>query len=221
MHYMHFNNKFDDSKIFVDQKLKYSEAVILNNFKILKENNNNKVPSNLSDFLRDNFDYSNEFEPWVPPDYNESPPSFDRIIDTHYKTWANFLNVVWKSLSKKVMDDVRINQDLYSLLWVPNGFIVPGGRFRELYYWDTYWIINGLLVCNMTTTVRGIIDNIILLVDQNGFMPNGARKYYLNRSQPPLLIQMVLNYYIATNDFSYIKDNINVTNSNIHKKKNM
>lgn len=216
MHYVQMANIYVDSKSFVDLKLKYPESVILNNFKILKDNNTHIVQSYMDIFVQDNFIISNEFEGWRPPDYNEFPPSFDRIIDPNYKEWAQFLNWKWNYFSRKVNDDVRINQDLYSSLWVPYGFIVPGGRFGELYYWDTYWIVNGLLVCNMMSTARGIIDNIISLVDKNGFMPNGARKYYLNRSQPPLLIQMVLNYYHVTKDFSYIKDNIDVNSSNIH-----
>lgn len=183
MHYVQMSDSFDDSKIFVDQKLKYPESVIFNNFKILKENNN-KVPSNLTIFPKNNFDNGNEFEPWNPPDFIENPPILDRIKELKYKGWTRSLNNMWKSLEKIIKEDVRINQHLYSLLWVSYEFMVPGGRFRELYYWDTYWIINGLLVCNMTSTARGVIDNIISLVDKNGFMPNGARTYYLNRSHP-------------------------------------
>ncbi|XP_025414011.1 trehalase-like isoform X2 [Sipha flava] len=93
---------------------------------------------------------------------------------------------------------------MYSTIWVPNGFIMPGGRFGELYYWDTYWIIKGLLLCDMKETAKGIINNIVYLVDKFGFMPNGGRIYYVNRSQPPMLIQMASSYYKFTNDLNYI-----------------
>jgi len=68
----------------------------------------------------------------------------------------------------------------------------------------------------MKDTARGVIDNVISLVNQFGFMPNGGRAYYLNRSQPPMLILMALSYYKATNDFDYIKQIIPVS-SNINK----
>lgn len=96
---------------------------------------------------------------------------------------------------------------------VPNGFCIPGGRFRELYYWDTYWIVNGLLLCDMKQTARGVIENIMSMVNRFGFMPNGNRVYYLNRSQPPLLILMVFNYFQMTKDFSFIMNNIEVSSN--------
>ena len=49
--------------------------------------------------------------------------------------------------------DVRDNPELYSLVYVPNPFIIPGGRFRESYYWDSYWVVQGLLLCQMNQTV--------------------------------------------------------------------
>lgn len=51
-------------------------------------------------------------------------------------------------------DDVRDRPSHYSLIYVPNGFVIPGGRFREIYYWDTYWIVQGMLLCDMRTSVK-------------------------------------------------------------------
>jgi alpha,alpha-trehalase len=70
---------------------------------------------------------------------------------------------------------------------VPNQFIIPGGRFREFYYWDAYWIIKGLIVSGMTDSVRLMIENFLDLVERFGFVPNGGRIYYSKRSQPPFL----------------------------------
>lgn len=69
--------------------------------------------------------------------------------------------------------------------------IVPGGRFQECYYWDTYWIIKGLLACEMLDTAFSLIENFILVIQKYGFIPNGFRQYYLNRSQPPFFALMV------------------------------
>ena len=74
---------------------------------------------------------------------------------------------------------VEIESHRYSLIHVPNPFIVPGGRFRENYYWDSYWIVKGLLVSGMTETVRGMIRNFAHMVETYGFVPNGSRIYYL------------------------------------------
>ena len=93
----------------------------------------------------------------------------------------------------------------YSLLYLPNPVIVPGGRFREVYYWDSYWIIRGLLQCEMYDTVKGMLLNFVHLIQQFGKIPNGGRNYYLNRSQPPLFIQMVHQYEQNTGDTEFVK----------------
>lgn len=61
---------------------------------------------------------------------------------------------------------IRDNQEKYTLIYVPEPFIAPGGRFREFYYWDAYWIIKGLLASNMTVTARNMINNLASMVDR-------------------------------------------------------
>jgi neutral trehalase len=70
-----------------------------------------------------------------------------------------------------------------------------GGRFIETYYWDNYWILEGLLVSGMFDTAKTILENQIYLIENYGFIPNGSRVYYLNRSQPPYFSLMVMNFY--------------------------
>lgn len=86
-------------------------------------------------------------------------------------------------------------------------FVVAGGRFREPYYWDSYWIIQGLLRTGggYVGISRNQIENFLDNVDDFGFVPNGARRYYLNRSQPPLLAQMVRIYVEHTGDTSILE----------------
>src|SRR5687767_3642712 len=74
-----------------------------------------------------------------------------------------------------------------------------------VYYWDSFWIIKGLLICEMFHTAKGMIENLLNLVEKYGFVPNGNRSYYLNRSQPPLLSEMVMEYYKATTDLDFLK----------------
>lgn len=94
---------------------------------------------------------------------------------------------------------------MYSIIYVDHPVIVPGGRFREFYYWDSYWIVKGLLHCEMYTTVKGMLTNFLEIVERFGFVPNGGRIYYSGRSQPPLLTAMVTAYIDATGDMEFLK----------------
>ena len=69
----------------------------------------------------------------------------------------------------------------------------------------SFWIIRGLLQCEMKNTVKGILENFVHLIRQFGLIPNGGRVYYLNRSQPPMFIQMVKAYEEFTGDTEFVK----------------
>lgn len=77
---------------------------------------------------------------------------------------------------------------------------MPGGRFQESYYWDTYWIVIGLITCDLLDTAEGLIENFIMSIEKYGFIPNGCREYYLNRSQPPFFALMVSSLVQAFRD---------------------
>lgn len=94
-----------------------------------------------------------------------------------------------------------------------NGVIVPGGRFSEFYYWDSYWIILGLLHSEMHATAKGMIRNYFSMIKRYGFMPNGGRLYYLTRSQPPLLCDMVKTYVDMTGDYDIIPEAVPYLNT--------
>jgi len=78
-----------------------------------------------------------------------------------------------------------------SLLPLPKPYIVPGGRFREIYYWDSYFTMLGLQKAGKTDIMKDMIDNFAYLINKYGFIPNGNRSYYLTRSQPPFFAAMV------------------------------
>ena len=69
---------------------------------------------------------------------------------------AESLHERWKDLGRKIHENVNNEPDKFSLIYLENPFVVPGGRFRECYYWDSYWTILGLLVSNMHQTARGM-----------------------------------------------------------------
>ena len=78
-----------------------------------------------------------------------------------------------------------------SLIELPHPYIVPGGRFNEMYYWDSYFTMLGLQVSGRDTLIRQMVENFAWLIDEYGFIPNGTRSYYLSRSQPPFFSLMV------------------------------
>ena len=78
-----------------------------------------------------------------------------------------------------------------TLIPLPYSYVVPGGRFREVYYWDSYFTMLGLQVSTRTDLIEAMVNNFAYLIDHVGFIPNGNRTYYLGRSQPPFFALMV------------------------------
>ncbi|MGE0772176.1 MAG: alpha,alpha-trehalase TreF [Cyclobacteriaceae bacterium] len=78
-----------------------------------------------------------------------------------------------------------------SLLPLPTDYVVPGGRFSEIYYWDSYFTMLGLKAHGRTDLIADMIDNFAFLIDSIGHIPNGNRNYYVTRSQPPFFSLMV------------------------------
>ncbi len=83
------------------------------------------------------------------------------------------------------------------LLYLPNKYVVPGGRFNEMYGWDSYFIIRGLLQAGRVELARGMVDNFFFEIEHYGAMLNANRTYYLTRSQPPFLSSMFVEVYQA------------------------
>lgn len=199
---------FDDDKYFVDMTLTTAPEVVLEAFTNLSSVFPDKaVPSlELKKFLQTYFkEPGNEFERWTPTDWHSKPNFLSKVSDSKYRSWAEELHSLWKSLGRKIRDDVRDHPELYSQIYTPHPVVVPGGRFRELYYWDSYWVINGLLLSEMTETARGMILNFVYLVERYGIVPNGGRVYYERRSQPPFLPLMVERFYEATGDKDFLR----------------
>ncbi len=74
---------------------------------------------------------------------------------------------------------------------LPKPYVVPGGRFREIFYWDSYFTMLGLMDSGRHDLMRDMIDNFAHLIDTFGYIPNGNRTYFLSRSQPPYFALMV------------------------------
>ncbi|KAL7071716.1 hypothetical protein ACQ4LE_009150 [Meloidogyne hapla] len=199
----------NDSKEFVDRPLKRNASIVIEEFdKLFGENVSvHEIPrQNLSKFLEENFDHAGgELKECTPEDWTPVPAELERIKDDTLRSWAMELNSIWRDLCRVIPEEIKDTRDRHSLIYVKNPFIIPGGRFREFYYWDAYWIIKGLIVSGMTTSVRMMIENFLDIVDKYGFVPNGGRIYYSKRSQPPFLTMMVYEYFEATHDYDFIK----------------
>ncbi len=78
-----------------------------------------------------------------------------------------------------------------TLLALPHEYIVPGGRFREIYYWDSYFTMLGLKAAGKVDLIERMIQNFAHLIQTVGYIPNGNRTYYIGRSQPPFFSLMV------------------------------
>jgi len=81
------------------------------------------------------------------------------------------------------------------LLYLPNRYVVPGGRFNEMYGWDSYFILLGLVHDNQTDLARGMVENFFFEIEHYGAILNANRTYFFTRSQPPFLSSMIREVY--------------------------
>ncbi len=100
---------------------------------------------------------------------------------------AEHIAALWPVLTRTPAEPPQFG----SLLPLPRAYVVPGGRFREIYYWDSYFTMLGLLRDGQAALVDGMVDDFTQLIERYGHVPNGTRSYYLSRSQPPFYFAMV------------------------------
>lgn len=160
-------NIFPDNKTFVDCIPKSKLSFIQERY----EQEKNNKGFDLSHFVHENF-----LLPKDPSSGFVSNP--ERPIIRH-------IEKLWDVLTRQ--PEISIG----SLIGLPSPYVVPGGRFREIYYWDSYFTMLGLQVSKRFDLIENMIDNFAYLIDTIGYIPNGNRTYYLGRSQPPFFACMV------------------------------
>lgn len=197
---------FADSKTFVDMPtIKPLSEVIAAFDKLQKPLSNN---TELQNFLRDNFARAGgELEEVPNSELTTDPVFLNKLNDTVIREFVEKVIDIWPDLTRRYKGPDQCSECVNSFIPVNRTFVVAGGRFREPYYWDSYWIVEGLLRTGgaFTQISKNTIENFLDLVETIGFVPNGARIYYRNRSQPPLLSQMVRVYVEHTNDTSILE----------------
>ncbi|MFM9840555.1 MAG: alpha,alpha-trehalase TreF [Cyclobacteriaceae bacterium] len=113
------------------------------------------------------------------------------------KSAEQHISSLWNVLTRQP------DEDMGSLIPLPHPYIVPGGRFREIYYWDSYFTMLGLQVSGRVDLIEHMINNFSHLINTVGYIPNGNRTYYLGRSQPPffsLMVKLLSEEKQKTND---------------------
>ena len=132
----------------------------------------------------------------------DSPQALQSFVAAHFVLPAQAASVT--SAPEKVSIVTHIDNLWYQLtrttpqtpqyssaLPLPKPYVVPGGRFREMYYWDSYFTMVGLAESGRQDLLSDMVGDFAYLIDTYGHIPNGARTYYLSRSQPPFFFAMV------------------------------
>jgi alpha,alpha-trehalase len=132
----------------------------------------------------------------------DSPEALKRFVEAHFMlpseaatapsapehvSIVTHIDRLWDALTRRTPTAPPFS----SLLPVPQPYVVPGGRFREMYYWDSYFTMLGLNESGRHDLVEDMVRDFAYLIDTYGHVPNGLRTYYLSRSQPPFFFAMV------------------------------
>ncbi len=160
-----------DYKTFVDAIPNRSAALILKDYYQQKRH----TEFDLKNFVLANFTL---------------PPAHKKTTVKHEKSMLKHLKSHWKNLVRHPQKKAEQS----SLIQLPNPYVVPGGRFREMFYWDSYFTIVGLLASDEDDLALDMINNFAFMIDQFAYIPNGNRSYFLSRSQPPFFAATLLAY---------------------------
>jgi alpha,alpha-trehalase len=131
---------------------------------------------------------------FVRREFAEPPLPQVEAPDSRARSMEQHIEALWPILTRKA----DVSDPRSSLLPLPRPYVVPGGRFREVYYWDSYFTMLGLVQSGRTAQMKHMLDNFAHLVRTVGHIPNANRTYYLSRSQPPYFAAMVGRYADAT-----------------------
>lgn len=167
-HDVQMQQLFPDGKTFVDLVPRLRANAIVEEYELLRDDPNFKM----DEFIARHF---YEFAPHRSQAYTMSP---DRSPRQH-------VTELWPQLLR------RNRKTRGSLLALPYPYVVPGGRFSEQFYWDTYFIMLGLAADEEWDLVDGMVKNYAFMIKKYGFIPTANRSYFLSRSQPPFFSHMV------------------------------
>ncbi|HRF28360.1 MAG TPA: alpha,alpha-trehalase TreF [Candidatus Saccharibacteria bacterium] len=159
---------YNDNKTFIDLVPRGRMKAIQKEYLLAKDDPN----FDLREFVNRHF---YEFAPHKNEEFHADPT---QSVSQH-------IHILWKHLTRRN----RLNRG--SLIALPYPYIVPGGRFSELFYWDTYFIMRGLAVDRKWVMIENMVKNYAFMIRKFGYIPTANRTYFLSRSQPPFFSHMV------------------------------
>ncbi|KAG2009792.1 trehalase [Coprinopsis cinerea AmutBmut pab1-1] len=192
---------YPDDKTFVDKPTSKPPQEVLNDFRNISTNT---TYGQVVAFLEEAFSGEGlELEPLTLQNFNPEPAFLNNVTNPLVRAFSQAVHTFWTQLIRGTNQETvcgNTGRCESTLIPLNHTFVVPGGRFREQYYWDSFWILEGLLESELNDIANATLQNFMDELDTIGFIPNGGRTYYLNRSQPPMFIQMLARYVQVTGD---------------------
>ncbi|KAJ7644707.1 glycoside hydrolase family 37 protein [Roridomyces roridus] len=198
---------FIDPKTIVDKPTSKNASSVLSDFAKLPTNGSLTESAVVSFIDADFAGEGQELEAVPLPQFVAAPSFLSNVSDPLVKAFAQTVHGFWPQLARGTNASTLCTGGKCESTLIPlnHTFVVPGGRFREQYYWDSFWIVEGLLASQLFEVANSTLQNFMDEIERFGFIPNGGRIYYLNRSQPPLFIQMLARYVDASNDTTILQ----------------
>jgi alpha,alpha-trehalase len=162
---------FPDGKTFVDAVPRDAPSIVMQRY----QDEYRAIGFDLAAFVQRNFSVQR--------------PKESAYRSVRGESVCAHIDHLWPVLERKPDDAERAAYS--SLLPLPRPYVVPGGRFGEVYYWDSYFTMLGLDEGGRHDLALSMLDNFTSMIDRYGHIPNGNRTYYLSRSQPPFFASMV------------------------------
>ncbi len=140
-------------------------------------------------------------------------PQKDDSVRLRQQLQKEMGQAAFSTIDLRVLPAGATHTDAQGLLYLPRPYVVPGGRFNEMYGWDSYFISLGLLRDHKLELTKDICDNFLYEIMFYGRILNANRTYYLTRSQPPFLTEMLLAVHSATKDRAWLARAVPALNS--------
>jgi len=172
-------NVYPDSKTFVDKPTSKSPQQVLSDFNNISTGT---TYGEIVNFLDTDFSgEGQELEALSLSNFNSNPPFLQNVTDSLLQAWSKTVHGYWTQLIRGSNDSRICESNLCQSTFIPlnHSFVIPGGRFREQYYWDSFWIIEGLIQSQLLDIANGTLQNFMDELDLYGFIPNGGRIYYV------------------------------------------
>ncbi|KAF9464208.1 trehalase [Collybia nuda] len=196
---------YPDDKTFADKPTSKGAQAVLADFKNIT---NGTTFGQIVNFVDSDFEGEGlELQALALAGFNPNPAFLNNVTQPIVKAFSQTVHGFWTQLIRGTNSSTLCggnNTCESSLIPLNHTFVVPGGRFREQYYWDSFWIVEGLIESELFDIANDTLQNFMDELEHIGFIPNGGRIYYLNRSQPPLFIQMLSRYVTTSGDKSIL-----------------